>query len=663
MRGKCLLALALFVGAPAKLQAEIRGVEIQSIERIPGTFGSAGDYELLRGRYYGELDPLDPRNTIITDIELAPRNARGWVEYSASFALAKPVDMSRFSGVLFYDVPNRGNGAARGDADGHVHLISGWQGDIPASSDLQWMQVPVARNLDGSPVTGKVLARIVDPSASATSLELRAGIGAGVPRPEPLTLHTDEAQLVRKRHDVDRGVAVSPSDWAFADCRTESFPGKPDPRYLCVRGGFDPAFAYELVYTAKDPPVLGIGFAGVRDLVAFLRYAPSGDVRNPIAGQVRSTIAVGYSQSGNFLRSFIHLGFNQAENGRSVFDGVIPLIAARQLALNIRFGVPGGAASLYEPGSDGTLWWGSHRSHRRSRQTSLLARCAATQTCPKIMEIFGSAEFWGLRASPNLVGFDAKMDIPLPPNVRRYYMPSVTHGGGSGGFDLAVQPPPSGCVLPANPNPSSDTTKALVKAMVKWITVGTEPPASRYPRLDADELVTPAAAAVLFPKLPGAFSPAGKLNGLSKYEFGRRFVYDDVSGVIDRVPARIAGEASQLVPHTNSDGNETSGVASVQLRVPLGTYLGWNVQARGYYANQACGFQGGYIPFAASLAERLAVGDPRPSLEERYGDHASFVTRVRQATEALQAEGFLLADDAARIVGQAQLSRVLRKSE
>ncbi|MCW5759714.1 MAG: hypothetical protein KIS90_08095, partial [Phenylobacterium sp.] len=457
------------------------------------------------------------------------------------------------------------------------------------------------------------------------------------------------------------GAVVAARDWAFGDCRRAPFPGAPDPHRLCLKGGFDPTFAYELTYTAKDPPVLGVGFAAVRDLVAFLRDAPgAADTPNPVRGQVRWTIATGVSQSGNFLRSFIHLGFNQAEDGRRVFDAAVPQIAARQVPLNLRFGVPGGAANLYEPGSDGVLWWGMHDAAARGRgRTSLLARCDASATCPRIVEIFGSAEFWGLRMSPDLVGFDAKADIPLPRNVRRYYLPSVTHGGGSGGFALAPPPPPNGCSPPADPNPSSDTVRALIQATVAWVRYDTPPPASRYPTLANGDLVPPEAVAAGFPRIPGAPSPTGKLNPLLIYDFGPRFRADDLSGVIDKAPPPIRREAPSLVPRIDADGNETSGVRSAQLQAPLGTYLGWNVQAQGHGAGQACGFQGGFIPFATTKAERLATGDPRPSLEERYGTHDRFVAHVRAAADSLVREGFLLPRDAARIVGQAEASSVL----
>jgi hypothetical protein len=671
---RLLFAIALVAaGTPAR--AEVVRVVVDSRTPIPGDFGTAGSYELVRGRYYGELDPAAPGNRIITDLDLAPRNARGKVEYSATFALSKPVNMARASGVLFYDVPNRGNGEAAGDPAGHVHVISGWQGDIAPDPRLQIATVPTARSPDGSSITGPVLVRIVDPPAGGQSVSTGTPIyvrsrdpltGAPVTgrseaiRPEPVTLDTAKAQLLRKRNDADAGEVVPPSDWAFADCADAPFPGKAAPGQVCVKGGFDPRFAYELAYTAKDPLVLGIGFAAVRDLVTFLgRSADTPEAPNPVSGRVRWAMATGQSQSGNFLRSFVHLGFNQGEDGKAVFAAIHPTIAARQLALNLRFGNPTGAVDLYEPGSEGVLWWGSHRDLARGRgKNSLFARCSVSKTCPKVVETVGSAEFWNLRLSPNFVGLEAKADIPLPANVRRYYLPGVTHGGGEGGFST---PAPFGrCLLPANPNPTAPTVRALTKAMVDWVVKGVPPPPSRYPSLAHGDLVEPTSGALGFPAIPGAPRPDGKMHPTLIYDFGSGLRQEDLSGMLDRLPPAIIARAPSLAPRVNQDGNETSGVPSVQHRTPLGTYLGWNARTGGYYAGGGCGFAGGYIPFARTKAARLSAGDPRLSLEERYGTSEAFVAKITAAARQMVAERLLLPEDAAQVIKDAAASDVLR---
>ena len=623
-------------------------------------FGKAGQYEILSGHFFGEIDPRDPHNSIITDLSFAPRNARGMVEYSATFAFARPIDMSKFNGVLYYSVVNRGHGAPAGSDDGRVNLVSGWQGDLLEDAGLQSLAAPVARHPDGSPLTGPVLERLIDIPANTTTIDLRAAPYVGLTYQRPLTLDTAQASLKRRASAVAPASTVAGSDWAFADCRETPFPGTPDSGKLCVKGGFDPAAEYVLTYTAKDPLVLGIGYAATRDLNSFLRYAARDDegTTNPLAGQIRWAISRGDSQSGNFIRSYIHLGFNQDEAGRIVWDGAHPHIAGRQLALNFRFAVGNGYAAPYQPGSDGVVWWSEYADRVRGHPTAgLLDRCRASHTCPKIFETFGALEFWFLRESPDLVGTDAKSDIPLPANVRRYFFPGTTHGGGRGGFSAAPPPAPRGCQLPANPNPESDTLRALTAALIDWVTKGIEPPPSRYPLFR--QLAPATQAALGFPRVPGVPSPDGLVNPLLDYDFGPDFNYNDESGVITRQPPAIKAILPTLVPKVDADGNDVGGVPSVLRQVPLGTYMGWNIVASGFDQGQICKLNGAFIPFAQTKAERIASGDPRLSLQERYGSHGAYVDAVKAASRKAVAERFLLPADAERLIREAMASAVL----
>ena len=631
------------------------------------SFGAVGQYQILTGRAFGELDPREPWNAIINDLSLAPLNRRGKVEYSATFTLILPVDPETASGVLLYEVANRGRSPLRlrGFTDdlnsGHALLSSGWQGDLEPRPNIETITVPVARNADGSPITGPVLARLSDLPPGANTASLAAGY-AGLLYQHPATLDTSTALLTRQASDDGEVIPIPAADWAFADCTKTPFPGQPDPTKVCLNGGFDPALLYQVVYTAKDPLVLGIGLAATRDIVSFFRYSERDDNGNvnPLARQIQRAIAFGTSQSGNFIKTFLNLGFNQDEAKRIVWEGANPNIAARQNPLNFRFAIPGGAAGLYEPGSEGVLWWSDYHDEVRHRDTAgLLDRCRATHTCPKIIETFGASEFWGLRMSAGLVGTGADADIPLPPEVRRYYFPGVTHGGGSGGFAVATW---SGgpCVLPANPNSTMETMRALRRALIDWVVKDVPPPESRYPRLDRGDLVPPTQAAMEFPAIAGAPLPNNMMNPFWDYDFGPDFHYNDLAGAISRQPPRIRGTIPMLVPRTDADGNEVSGVGSVLHQAPLGTYLGWNVTASGYRKGRSCGFMGGFIPFARTRAERLASGDARLSLEERYGTHQEYVARVKAAADGLVKQRLLLADDAARLVREAEASSVLR---
>jgi hypothetical protein len=630
-------------------------------------FGKTGQFELLTGHFTGELDPNDPHNKIINDIQLAVRNAHGVVEYTGTFAIAKPIDMSKASGVLMYSVPNRGNGAPAPTADGHVSVVSGWQGDVRARENLQTIVVPIAKNADGSPVTGPFTARFINSPKGANTLALASAVSAVVYQ-VPATLDTAKATLTKRAGEDGPRTTIAGTDWAFADCSKTPFPGTPDATKICAKDGFDSAMLYELVYTAKDPLVLGIGYAATRDFNSFLRYEDKDaeGTANPLAKQIKFAISEGNSQSGNFLRSYIHLGFNQDEKNRIVWEGSNPHIAGRQLAMNYRFAVAGGIANPYEPGSDGVLWWSDYPDAARHRKTAgMLDRCTATKTCPKIIETFGGLEFWDLRMSPNLVGTDAKEDIPLPSNVRRYYFPSTTHGGGRGGFNVAPAAVPNGCTLPANPNPESDTLRALRAALVDWVVKGTEPPASHYPKLhpksaEEGQLVAATKTAMGFPSIPGAPSPDGIVNSLHDYDWGPEFNYNDLSGVITKAPGSIRQVLPTLVPKTDADGNDLGGVASVLRQVPLGTYVGWNVSASGFNQGKICGLNGGYIPFAKTKAERTAANDPRPSLEERYGTHEKYVALVKAAATKAVADRFLFQEDADKLIAQATASDVLK---
>src|SRR5262245_46593308 len=332
----------------ARAQADVVRIVVeqrQALQSQPQT------YEKLTGRFYGELDPRHPLNAIITDIESAPRNARGMVEYSATFTILKPLDMTRGAGVLVYQVPNRGRANIEGGgsfadsrANGHVLVASGWQADIPAGAGVETLTTPIARNHDGSSITGPVMARFVDAPADATTQPIIRGRMIGTAT--PASFDTTKATLTWRASEEGSRTPVASTEWAFADCTQKPFPGLPDATKLCLRSGFGPGLLYELTYTAKDPPVHGIGFAATRDLISFLRR---GEPASPLGASVRHAIAQGNSQSGNYLRSFVHLGFNQDERGRRVFDGMNPNIVARQLAMNIRFAAPSGAAEMFEP--------------------------------------------------------------------------------------------------------------------------------------------------------------------------------------------------------------------------------------------------------------------------------------------------------------------------
>jgi hypothetical protein len=484
----------------------------------------------------------------------------------------------------------------------------------------------------------------------------------------PVSLDTTKATLVSAVSETPMGVKtgvvkIASSDWAFATCERTPFPGTPDPQHICLKNGFNPALLYELQYMANDPLVLGIGFAATRDINSFFRYEKKDDAgtANPVAGAIRWSISEGSSQSGTFLRGFIHLGFNQDEKGRIVWEGSNPHIASRVIDMNRRFALPGGTVALYELGTDAPLWWEDWNDAPRGRgKTGILDRCRVTNTCPKILETFGASEIYGLRASAMMIGTDAKADIPLPDTVRRFYFAGTQHGGGRGGFSLKTDVNPA-CELPTNPAPESQIRTALLKSFVGWVTTGATMPASMYPKIADGTLVQNTNAAMGFPRIPNKPSPERLQRPLLEYTLGSHFNYTDGSGFLTTVPT-VERDFPQLVVKVDADGNEIAGVKSPLAMAPLGTYTGWNVTVAGPFKGLLCGDVpvGGFIPFAKTKADRTASGDPRLSLEERYQSHQGYVQVVAKAAERLVKSGLLLQPDADAMIKQAEASDVLR---
>jgi hypothetical protein len=685
-RAASLTAILVAASLALPLSADARVKKIVIEKKVSpafdgAAFGPAGQYETLAGRAFGELDPKDPRNALITDITLAPKNAAGMVEYIASFYVVKPIDMSKSSHLMWQDAPNRGGRITIVPNErnfGDIGLSSGWEGEnagrtVPGP-DNDWVIVPIAKNADGSPVSGLVIGRIVN----ATGANSQPMIVNANPVPyKPASLDTSKATLTTHTAETSDGkvigeAKVAGSDWAWAKCTADTpFPGTPDPTQICVKGGFNPKLLYQVVFSSNDDYVLGIGFAAFRDVGSFFKYATKDDegTANPVGGNVTWMVNRGVSQAGNFIRALIHLGFTQDESSRQVYDGAWPIIAGKRISLNTRFSTPDGAQKLYESGGEGPQWWSDWADPVRGLPTKgILDRCTASKTCPKIMEHYGSAEAWALNLSPALVGTSADKDIPVPANVRRYYIPSTAHGGGNGGFTVTPANAPA-CpgpsfgtgVLAGNPVPHTETVNALRVHFRNWVMKDVPPPASKYPTLADGFLVDPTKEATGFPTIPGlpATAPNGLINAGLDYDWGSDLNYTDGSGVRSKVPPTVKRVIKMKVPRVDADGNELGGVPVVLRDAPLGTYLGWNIVASGFHAGKICNYAAGMVPFARTKAERMANNDPRLSLEERYKDHAGYVDAVKAAAAKAVSQGFLLQVDADKLISQAAASNVL----
>ncbi|TMA73625.1 MAG: hypothetical protein E6J67_15535 [Deltaproteobacteria bacterium] len=532
---------AILIGAP-QAHAKVTKIVIDSPANWPNShvlLAADKTYETITGRAFGELDPKDSHNLLITDIgNPKAKSANGKVEYVASFFIVKPVEMSNASGLMWHDVPNRGGRITISSdlrAQGDIGLSSGWQGDnagasataVPenwksdlavAPSSNEWVKTPV---LTGVP--GRILARIINRSGTNQPLNVM-----GNPIPYFPANSADNSDAVFKVHTketltgvVTEGETIPNTDWKFCYGSTATFaaPGSPQPGApnnlpvrVCLGAGrtFDPAKLYQLVYTVTDPYVLGAGTAAFRDVASFFRYDKS--AANPIVNAVKWAVIRGSSQSGNFTRHFIFLGMNQDESGRIVHEGAWPLIAGRRVANNSRWGQPDGVLELYQMGSEGPQWWHSFPDRVRDLPPGgILDRCSETDTCPKIIETFGGAEVFALKMTTSWVGTDPKNDIPLPDNVRRYYLPSSTHGGGGGGFNEAIPNVGAGCPgnnygvgnFRANPVPATQLVNRLRVALREWVMHGTLPPDSVWTPVSVSFVCTLKTASLLSAELAG----------------------------------------------------------------------------------------------------------------------------------------------------------------
>ncbi len=701
------------IGEPA--EARITQIQINSSALAYGgaSFGSVGQYETLRGVAFGEVDPNDPLNEVITDIKLAPRNARGMVEYNMDFWISKPLDMSRANRTLLHDVPNRGrvrslelNVRGAGDntagdgflqSQGYTLVDNGWQGDV--STGLQ-IRLPVAKNRNGSEITGRVRAEYILNAAPTSTVDVTEP-----PAYEAVSTSNAGATLTRRVHQDDAREPIPNSDWAFADCSATPFPGVPSTKKVCLKGNFDTNHIYELLYTAKNPMVLGLGFAATRDFISFLRNSngastgkcgrKDGDEdrrrgrrddddddgadghgrrhgpcpaagpipENPLGDSIQNAIIYGSSQSGRWIRTFIQLGFNQDENRNLVVEGAIPHKASNRGAFNVRFGQPDRLSGTQHterqfPGAESPQTWGVSHDRIAGVKAGQLDRCRKTHSSPKIIHTNTDTEYWQALMALNTTDSESRHDLRIPRNVRIYLFSGTRHGGG----DVTAQPPtvmpnpPANCQLRNNSNPFIHGQRALLVALRDWIVFATEPPPSLYPTLDSGMLAR--LSDIHYPYIPAVnFTLAGITTQKFYLDRGPLFNVEDISGVMREPPIR-RGAYTVRQPQVDADGNTIAGLFNTNMLVPLGTYLGWNVRKAGFSEGDSCDLTGAFVPFFRTLAERQAANDPRPSLQERYPTHAAYVAKVTAAANSLVSRRLLLPADAAFLINQANAAAV-----
>ncbi|MEK7407118.1 MAG: alpha/beta hydrolase domain-containing protein [Acidobacteriota bacterium] len=631
---------ALFVSLLAAAAAGGGVVRIEIHDR-----GDApGAYERLAGRVYFAVDPALAANRIITDIDLAPRNAEGKVEFSADFYILKPRDSGKGNGTVLYEVSNRGGkGMLRmfnlaetqfGDGflmeQGYTLLWLGWQFDVPDQPQLLRLFAPPARGKDG-PITGLVRSEHVpDRTALSFSLADRTMIAYPVLEPESAEL------TVRDRVEGARRV-IPRSQWQFA--REENGQPVPDRTRVFMPAGFEPGKIYEVVYKAQDPALVGLGPAAVRDLISFLKYGgtPQQGIL-PLSGErrfLKRAIGFGVSQSGRFLRTFTYYGFNQDEKGRPVFDGLMVHVAGGgRGSFNHRFAQPSRDAhpfmNMFYPTDIFPFTDLDQTDPETSLTDGLLARAEKAGVTPKIFYTNSSCEYYGRAASLIHTTLDGGQDAPPAKDTRVYLFAGSQHG--PAGFP----PPRSGTQNPTNPNDFRWSMRALLAAMNRWLASGQEPPASQYPRVAEQQLVP--LEAVRFPKIPGVALPT-IMHKAYRVDYGPQF---RGAGIVSFEPPKVGKAFAMLVPQVDADGNETSGIRMPDVQAPLAAYTGWNLRDPKLGApDELHSMAGSWLPF------------PRTKISQRYKSRAEYLEKATAAARELARQGYLLEGDVTRIVEQA----------
>lgn len=650
-----LTTLALmFLLLPALAEARVVRIEASEAKATfqQRSFGQVGTYDRIMGRYHGELDPTDPQLATIKDIQLATRNARGMIEYSADFFILRPSDPAKANGTLFYDFANRGNkgilfqyNGARsvnlpalpehaGDGflmnHGFTLVWSGYLGDVEATPDPYrvTIQLPVAKNADGSVIEQTVQEECFNDFWTNGRDEEFCRLTYPVPR-----LDQKETKLYARERRSDPLLEIPSSEWEFADARS-----------IRLRGGklFRNGLIYQVVHRAQNPPVMGIGLAAVNDWISFLRNRATDDFGNPnpLAGQVRTVLSFGLSQSGRVSRELLYQGFNEdrASPGRKIFDGMTILGAATRPFLNFRFALPTSSADgmhegLYFPNSEFPFAFQDETDPRTGRVDGILHRCARSHSCPKIMNTAGTPDYWQLRTSLVTTKPDGSADGVLPENVRVYFLPGLGHSMVPANYYGACQHP--GLSLNFGPV----LRKGLLH-MRAWVESGTAPPASRYPKISDGTLVPGPQYA--WPRVAGSPHPGNLLNPLRLYEDLTQFP-----------PREIFSPFQVLVPQVDTGGNELAGVFLPAVSEPLASYAGWARRARKFAIGEVCGIMGSEVRFARDIPSRESAGDERPSIAERYSSRAQYDVRVGEAADRLLRELLILPEDREAVVREA----------
>ncbi len=622
------------------------------------SFGTVGPYERLTGRAVFEVDPRSEANSRVVDLALAPRTTRATVEFSADFEILRPADMARGNGVLLYDVNNRGGMTAPGMFNtggddylmrmGYTLVASGWIAELLPTAGKLILQAPVALH-GGKPIRGLVRAEMA-PDAPADRLSISHWAGHGSYPPTSSGL--ERATLTVRLREKDPRVRIRRSRWRL-ESRSFEAGGRRSALplvELVLEGGFHAGHLYELVYEAEGSIVQGLGLAGIRDLVSYLRHGRGAGHPLLASGNrtaIQATIGFGTSQSGRCLRQFLYDGFNADEQGRRVFDGIWPHVAgAGRGSFNHRFASPTRHAGQHDNHSSPVdlfpFTYGEERDPYSGRRDGLLRSAAAKGVTPYIIHTQTSAEYWTRGGSLVHTDPTGTLDALIPPEVRIYAFGGAQHGPGTGlpGAASAGQ-------QPGNPTDYRPLMRALLRSLERWIRLGEAPPPSRYPRLVDGTLAEMKPESSRWRLLPGVRYPT-VIHRPEAFDFGPDW---DSLRRMDRLPPRSRGVYGALVPVVGPDNNERGMLQVPTVAVPIGTYTGWNLRSPHIGAEtELLSLAGSFIPFARDHRQRVEKDDPRPSLAELYLGRADYLRRIEAEVISLRAQGYLLDEDRPRVL-------------
>lgn len=652
---------ALSLLGPTAAWPAVERVEIT--ERTPFArgvvFGEHGEYEKIRGIAHFAVDPEAAANASIVDLKLVPRDKQGRVTFDTEFVMLRPVKPQPTT--LLYDVNNRGGIAIMGQMQGRIPanndpttaadagdgflmrhgftlLFSAWTWDVapqaPAARPLVF-NAPVAKGPQGEPVTGRVENEFTvnTPTDIATYAGMR-GLTY-----EPATQDDPAAVLTERARPDDERRPIARARWHFVAPEKSGGPGR-----VQLDGGFKPGTIYELTYVSKDPRVTGLGLASIRDLLSYFRNHPFEGAPPP-----KHVLIFGISQSGRLIGRMLHDGLDVDESGELAFDGAYQQVpgGGGSAGFNSRFAQPTRHPSMLEehdypadtfpfttmPSRDPvTGQSASYLDHARDRQGRL----------PKILVSNNSTEYWNRDASLITTTPDGVTDVAPAPNVRIYAVMGAQHYVGRS----PARTPYVNCVSTTD---HYLVMRALIVALDRWVGADTPPPASAYPNLTDGTLTTVAGYRAAFPKGVALTPPEQNLHE-SRLDLGPRFGQE---GIADNIPPGHGKPYESRVPSPDADGNDRGGVRMAELQVPLGTHTGWNGRAPDTgFAWATARFDGSFLPFPRTEAERKAANDPRQSLEARYPTREDFIAKVRHAAKKQVAAGYLLEEDLERAVAE-----------